>query len=210
MIIVGTKGFAKELLQVLYQRGEHHDVIFFDDVSSDLPDQLYGKFKILKNYEDVTMYIKNVDDKFALGLGDPKIRKDLALKFKNLKGLFTRIISPKTDIGVFNTHIGEGVNIMTGTVITNDVSILDGCLINLNCTIGHDTRIGKFTEMSPGVHISGNCKIGNLCRFGTGAVVLPKIKIGNNVTVGAGSVVTKDIDDNQTIAGVPAKPIVKK
>ena len=31
------------------------------------------------------------------------------------------------------------------------------------------------------------------------------VHIGNNVTIGAGSVVTKDIPDNATVAGVPAR-----
>lgn len=33
------------------------------------------------------------------------------------------------------------------------------------------------------------------------------MKIGNNVTIDAGAVVTKDIPDNATAAGVPAKVI---
>lgn len=35
--------------------------------------------------------------------------------------------------------------------------------------------------------------------------IVEGVKIGNNVTIGAGSVVTKDIPDNATVAGVPAK-----
>lgn len=36
------------------------------------------------------------------------------------------------------------------------------------------------------------------------------MKIGNNVTIGAGAVVPKDIPDNATAAGVPAKVISYK
>lgn len=35
--------------------------------------------------------------------------------------------------------------------------------------------------------------------------VLPRIKIGKNVAIGAGSVVTKDINDNQIVYGNPAR-----
>jgi len=210
MIIVGAKGFAKELLQVLYQRNELDNIVFFDDVNLDLPEKLYNRFKILKTDSEVKLYFENIDNRFALGVGNPMVRKQLYLKFSSLSGQIVTIISPKTDIGAFNTQIGQGVNIMTGSVIENDVTISDGCLVNLNCTIAHDTTIGKFTELSPGVHVSGNCKIGAFCSIGTGAVVLPKIKIGNNVTVGAGSVVTKNIDDNQIVVGIPARSIDKK
>ncbi len=207
MIIVGAKGFAKEVLQVFYQRNELQNIVFFDNVNSDLPEKLYDRFEILKTDSNVKSYIKNVDDRFVLGVGNPKIREKLYMKFSRLSGKIETVISPKSDIGTFNTHIGQGVNIMTGSIIVNDVNISDGCLINLNCTIGHDSNIGKFTELSPGVHISGNCIIGEFCNFGTGAVVLPRIKIGNYVTVGAGAVVTKNINDGLTVVGIPAKPI---
>ncbi|MDO8183346.1 DapH/DapD/GlmU-related protein, partial [Lactiplantibacillus plantarum] len=42
------------------------------------------------------------------------------------------------------------------------------------------------------------------CWFGAGAIELPGITIGDNVVVGAGSIVTKDIPDNDVAAGNPA------
>lgn len=93
---------------------------------------------------------------------------------------------------------------MTGAIITNSIRIGNGCLINLNSTIGNDSVLGDFVECSPGVNISGNCKIGNYCNLGTNALILPKIKIGDNVIVGAGAVVTKDMPDNCLIMGMPA------
>ena len=43
---------------------------------------------------------------------------------------------------------------------------------------------------------------------GSGSKVLGPIKIGNNVKIGANAVVLKDVPDNVTVVGVPAK-IVK-
>lgn len=44
---------------------------------------------------------------------------------------------------------------------------------------------------------------------GAGAKVLGPINIGNNVKIGASSVVLKDVGDNETVVGIPAK-VVKK
>ena len=49
--------------------------------------------------------------------------------------------------------------------------------------------------------------IGNNVWIGYGAQILPGIKIGNNVIVGAGDIVTKDIEDNSVVVGVPARKV---
>ena len=46
MLIVGAKGFAKEVLEVLHQNNQTENVVFFDDVNPDIGDFLFGKFKI--------------------------------------------------------------------------------------------------------------------------------------------------------------------
>ncbi|MES2761320.1 MAG: acetyltransferase [Bacteroidota bacterium] len=208
MLIVGAKGFSKEVLEVLYQNDLHDDVVFYDDISNDLSEKLYGRFKVLTNMDDAKLYFEKVNQQFTIGIGNPLLRYKLSAKFIQAGGVFTSTISPKASVGHFGNQISEGCNIMTGAIITSDVTIGMGCLINLNCTIGHDTIIGDFTELSPGVNISGNCRIGKFSNLGTNAIVLPKITIGDNVVVAAGAVVTKDVPDNSMVAGVPA--VLKK
>lgn len=208
MLIIGAKGFAKEVLEVLYQLDDIENLLFYDDVNKDLPDKLYDKFKVLKAEEQAALYFKEQDKRFTLGIGNPVLRRKIYDKFTFLGGKFCSTISPKSSIGNYGNVIEDGCNIMTGSIITNDVVIKRGVLINLNCTIGHDSIIGKFVEMSPGVHISGNCIIGDYSVLGTNATVLPKLKVGSNVTIAAGSVVIKDVPDNCMVAGVPA--VIKK
>lgn len=208
MLIIGAKGFAKEVLEVICQKNENESLAFFDDVSVNMPDQLYDRYKVLKNIEKAAAYFSSNDKRFTLGLGGTIIRHKLSFRFSEIGGVFTSTISPYAHIGRFGNKIGNGVNIMTGTVITNDVSIGKGVLINLNCTVGHDAVLGDFVELSPGVHISGNCKVGDFTTIGTNATILPKLTIGKNVIIAAGSVVTKDIPDNVMVAGVPA--VIKK
>ena len=207
MIVIGAKGFAKEVLEVLHQLNQLEKVVFYDDVNAGIADTLYEKFPVLKSTADAKKYFETTDNRFTIGIGNPVLRKKLYDTFAALGGVFTSTISPYARIGNFGNEIGEGCNIMTGTVITNDVAIKTGVLINLNCTVGHDCTVGAFSELSPGVHISGNCTIGDYAVLGTNATVLPKITIGKNVIIGAGSVVTKDIPDNSLAVGIPAKVI---
>ena len=208
MIIIGAKGFAKEVLEILYQMNFSDGIMFFDDISDGLPKILFNKFMILRNLDEVKDIFKN-DNRFTIGIGKPSQRYQLSKKFEELGGNIFSTISPYVHIGHFNNIIDSGVNIMTGTVITNDVQILKGVLINLNCTIGHDSVIERFCELSPGVHISGHSYIEEFTTIGTGAVILPGIRIGRNSVIGAGSVVNKDIPSDSIAIGVPAKVIHK-
>lgn len=207
MLIIGAKGFAKEVLEVLYQLDSKTNIAFYDDVTNDIGDFLFEKFPILKNEVQVENYFKTVDNKFTIGIGNPQLRYKLYKKFKALNGEFTSTISPYSKIGFFDNSIEEGTNLMTNVVVTSSVKIGQGVLINLNCTIGHDTLIDDFTELCPGVNVSGNCSIGKFSFIGTNATILPNVKIGSNVIIGAGSLVNKDIPDNVTAVGVPAKII---
>jgi sugar O-acyltransferase (sialic acid O-acetyltransferase NeuD family) len=205
MLIIGAKGFAKEVLEVLYQNNYSEKIYFFDDVNVDCPNELFG-FKVFKSLDQVKSHFKG-EFPFTLGIGTPKARKLVCDKFEMIGGVLQSTISPFARIGSFDNQIGVGVNIMTGVVLTNSVHVGKGTLINLNCTIGHDSHVGEFVEISPGSHISGNCIIGDGTQIGTNATILPKIKIGNNVIVGAGTVVIKDVPEGVTVVGVPGRII---
>ncbi len=207
MLIIGAKGFAKEVLEVLFQNNIQN-IFFFDDVNPELTGNLYGKFPKLKSIEEVEIHFTTVSNEFTIGIGNPVLRKKLFDKFTKIGGEFKSTISQKSTIGNFGNSISQGCNIMTGTVITSDIHIERGVIVNLNTTIGHDSVIGEFVELSPGVSISGNCSIGSYTTIGTNATILPKITIGSNVIVAAGAVVTKDVPNNCMVAGIPA--IIKK
>lgn len=207
MLIIGAKGFAKEVLEVFHQLNQTVGLAFFDDVNHDIGDFLFDIFPILKTEQEVKNHFLKFDNHFTIGIGNPVLRYKLYKKFTELGGVFVSSISPKARIGYYDNNIENGCNIMTNTVITSSIKIGKGVLINLSCTVGHDTVIEDFVEICPSVNVSGNCFIGSFSFVGTNVVILPNIKIGRNVIVGAGSVVTKNIPDNCTAVGIPAKII---
>ncbi|MFN5627837.1 MAG: acyltransferase [Bacteroidota bacterium] len=51
--------------------------------------------------------------------------------------------------------------------------------------------------------------IGDNSWIGTGAVIMPGILIGKDCIIGSNAVVTKDVNDFEIVAGIPAKVIGK-
>ena len=56
-----------------------------------------------------------------------------------------------------------------------------------------------------GACVGGRCVIGDYVSIGTNATILPDIKIGEGSYIGAGSVVTKNVEKNSVIVGIPGK-----
>lgn len=207
MLIIGAKGFAKEVLEVFHQLNQTVGLAFFDDVNHDIGDFLFDIFPILKTEQEVKNHFLKFDNHFTVGIGNPVLRYKLYKKFTELGGVFVSSISPKAEIGSYDISIKQGCNILSGVTISNSNKIGMGCIIYYNSIITHDCIIEDFVEISPSVTILGRCSIGSFTQLGSNAVILPNINIGRNVIIGAGSVVTKNIMDNCTAVGIPAKII---
>lgn len=206
MIIVGAKGHAKEVLDILKRNDSIEKILFFDNYSKHTEELLYEKYKILKHLSEARESFED-DNRFILGLGGAQIRFNLSEKFKSIGGQLTSIISNKSSIGDFNVRLRAGINIMHYVSVSNDVIIGEGTLINSFVSVHHDCVIGKYCEISPGARILGRSQVGDYSTIGSNSVILPDIKVGENVKIGAGAVVTKDTDNNATYVGVPAVKI---
>ncbi len=206
MLVAGAKRHAKEVLQIL-EKENNIKISFFDDISDDLEDLLYSKYKILKSTQEAKKYFETENSKFILALGNPILRKILAIKLKEQGGSLESVIAKTSEIGNHEVFLGNGINVMHQVMISNNVNIGEGSLINAFSSIHHDVNVGEYCEVSPHAVLLGGCSLGNLSSIGSNATILPNVRVGNNVVIGAGSVVTKDVPDNCLVVGVPAKVI---
>ncbi|KQR91851.1 hexapeptide transferase [Chryseobacterium sp. Leaf180] len=207
MIIVGAKGFAKEVLEILHQNGQLENLAFYDDVTLDCPNFLFNTFPILKSEQKAVHHFEKFDNTFIIGLGGSILRKKMYDRFTRLGGTMISAVSKFSDVGSYDVAIGSGSAILSGAIVSNSVTIGKATIVYYNSIITHDVTVGDFVEISPGAKLLGRCTIGDFSTVGTNAVIFPDVKIGTNVIVGAGAVVNKDLPDNCVAVGVPAKII---
>lgn len=114
----------------------------------------------------------------------------------------------------FVSHLGR---FLTGIEIHPGATIGSGFFIDhgMGVVIGETAEIGDNVTLYQGVTLGGTGKqrgkrhptVGSNVTIGVGAKVLGAINIGNNVKIGAGAVVLRDVPDNCTATGVPAKVV---
>lgn len=126
---------------------------------------------------------------------------------------------------------GRNVNIEHGAKFSRLTKIGNYSGIGINARLYGEVIIGDYVMMGPDCiiytqnHEFSNteipmCKqgfqeqkpvhIGNDVWIGGRVIILPGVKIGNGVIIGAGTVVTKDIEDNLVVGGNPMKVIKKR
>ena len=104
-----------------------------------------------------------------------------------------------------------GIEIHPGAVIGRRLVIDHG----MGIVIGETAEIGDDCLIYHGVTLGGTGKdvgkrhptIGNNVLIGTGAKVLGPIKVGDNSRIAANSVVLKEIPEDSTAVGIPARVV---
>lgn len=203
IILLGAGDHAKVLLDILLEQGEN--VIGLADKSIPKETLIYG-IPVIGDDNAVLQYKTDaVELVNGIGsIGDTSLRRKVFESLKEKGYKFKTVIHSSAIISK-RSKIGEGVQLLAGSIVNTEAEIGDNTIINTKSSIDHGCVIGKHCHIAPGCSFSGCVKIGDGTHVGTGSVIIQGITIGNNVLLGAGSVVVKDIEDNSKAYGVPAK-----
>jgi sugar O-acyltransferase (sialic acid O-acetyltransferase NeuD family) len=206
LIIIGARGFGREIYNIAIQTKEYNNewiIKGFLDDKSDALNNFQNYPLILSSVEE---YQIEENDIFICALGDVKYKKKYVNIILGKNGKFINIIHPTVNLGV-NTKIGIGCIICPFTYISNDVTIGNFNTIQSHSAIGHDSSIGNFNQINALTFFGGFTTLGDDITVNPGAAVLPKTTIGDGAILGINSTILKQVKPNTTVFGTPAKEI---
>ncbi|MCO5235622.1 MAG: acetyltransferase [Chitinophagaceae bacterium] len=176
---------------------------FLDDDTGKYNKTIFG-FPVLGGIDMLDLW----SDKTAvvIGIADPLMKKNVKERINLPNVVFPSLISKSAWVSNQVT-IGEGTVIYPGVTIDYDVVIEDFVLVNKNCSLGHNSMLSKFSTLAPGVSLAGFTYLEECVNVGINAATIQNVHIGQNSIIGGMSMVIKDLPENITAVGVPAKII---
>lgn len=209
--IINYIGNSKKITPVkVYVQGDVSNVNFPSDVkvfkSSDLA-ILIGDYKTI----EPILKVNNLTDIYV-----ETAAQNSAVPMLDIKHINARI-EPGAIIRD-QVSIGENAVIMMGAVINIGAEIGDKSMIDMGAVLGGRAIVGKNSHIGANAVLAGvvepasaqPVRIGDNVIVGANAVVLEGVQVGDNAVVGAGAIVTKDVAENEVVAGVPAKVLKVK
>lgn len=196
----------------------------FQRISRDTVNRFLSKFVGI--YDGFDRMLKEVkDDIKAVRERDPaaKSNVEIILLYSGIHAMLAYRVSHKLYISKhafaarFLSQLARhftGIEIHPGATIGKRLFIDHG----MGVVIGETTEIGDDCTIYQGVTLGGTGKdtgkrhptLGNNIMVGSGARVLGPVRIGDNSKIAAGAVVLKDIPENSTAVGIPARVVRQK
>ena len=200
LFIVGAGGFGREAVWTVERinkapGGPVWRVIGFAD---DDPAKASGNFE---GYPMLGSPEKASSDhpgaSVFIAVGDNAIRRSL---YARLRGHdFPSLIDPAAHVSP-TAEFKHGAYIAVGAVVSAGAEIGKFVIVNARSGIGHDSTVGDFVNIAPGVSLSGHSRIGSDVFMGTNSCTAPGASVGEGATVACGTPVFRDVAPGTTLS----------
>ena len=200
LFIVGAGGFGREAVWTVErinaaQQQPVWNVIGFAD---DDPAKAFGNFegypllgsveKASKDHPGASVFI---------AVGDNAVRRKI---YRQLRGHdFPALIDPSSQVSP-TTEFKHGTFIACEAVVSVGTEIGKFVIINARAGVGHDSTVGDFANIAPGVSLSGHTVIGEDVMMGTNSCTAPGMTVGAGATVACGTPVLKNVAPGTTLS----------
>jgi UDP-3-O-[3-hydroxymyristoyl] glucosamine N-acyltransferase len=159
-------------------------------------------------FHNVSIHSNTKIGKFCIIMSNTTISTEgLGLEFDNETGRYFKF--PQIGGVILGDYVEIGPNSTVRRSALENTIIGNGTKIGSLSNIAHNCIIGENCIFTGNVVTSGSSKIGSNVFVGIGVTIKQGVNIGDNATLGQGAVVVKNVPENETWVGNPAKKISK-
>ncbi len=205
LILVAAGGLAREALATIERSTEWEVVGFLDDAPS-LVGATIAARPVLGGLDAVT---RHPDVSLLVCAGRGQARRAIVSRLGGLgvaDDRFATVIAPDVHVPT-SCAVGRGSILLSGTVLTADVSLGTHVVAMPGVVLTHDNTVADYATLCAGVTLGGNVVVGEAAYLGMGALVRERVSIGAGATLGMGAVLLEDLPAGETWIGVPARAL---
>ena len=108
---------------------------------------------------------------------------------------------------VIEDDVEIGANCCVDRGSMGDTRLCQGVCLDSLVHVAHNVVIGRHTALTAAAMIAGSTRIGEHVWIGPNASLRDRIVIGDRATIGVGAVVMRNVPDDGTVMGLPARTL---
>lgn len=207
-IIWGSAGHARVLADLIRETGSSICCLVDNDprAATVLPGVplVIGRTG-LSDWLSVNAHISGLAGAIAIGGARGADRRQVASIFSGLSIPLPALVHPRACVSP-SSSLGAASQVLAHALVAAGCVIGDSVIVNHSANVDHECILADGVHVAPGAVLCGCIRIDTDAFIGAGATILPRLTIGRAARVGAGAVVTRDVAQGATVAGVPARP----
>lgn len=205
IILLGLGGHAHSVVDSIEQAGKYSIVGFLD--TEEMQGKHFRDYTVLGTDDALKDYydsgIRNAFITIGF-MGHGNIRNQLYERLKYIGYTVPNIIDSVAVVSKF-AELEDGIFVGKNAVINANARIRKMCIINTGAIVEHDCEIGMFSHIAVGSVLCGGVLVGEQTLIGANATVIQERKIGSRCIIGAGTIISRDVQNNMIRYGMTEK-----
>lgn len=206
LIIIGASGHGREVLDIIERINDvkpTYNILGFVDDNEAIQGHSINGIKVLGGLSYLKEFLLNRKIFVVIAIANADIKRKISSELEGI-ALWTNIIDPTVIVSKY-CSIGYGNVIGPYSWIGPNSQIGNFCDCVFACSVGHDVIIEDYVSIMDYCDITGHDYLEAGVYLGSSVAIIPGIRIAQNCILGAGAVVVKDISEQGTYTGIPAK-----
>ncbi len=201
LLVIGAGGHGRVVADTAASLGRWHSIALLDDRFRELTES--GPWKVIGPTVASDVWFTDFEA-VVPAVGDGATRLRFLAAFDSLGYDAPPIVHPAAQVSAYS-DLGAGTVAFAGAVVNVGARVGRACILNTGSIVEHDCILGDGVHLSPNAVVAGGVEIDFCAWVGVGACVKEGLRIGARARVGAGAAVVRDVHDDATVVGVPAR-----